>query len=326
MRMLTPPLRAGATTGLFVAAIVAGSLLGSVAPAEGQQIAAFTDPLILLLVGALFFTVRFEGLSALRRAPRLVLIAIAINFVLIPVIALGLTALIPDDALRLGVLIYCLAPCTDWFLGFTRLAGGDTTIGAALIPLQMVMQLMLYPLWLTLFAREHVGELITTAGPTLLTWFVIPAAAGIGLRLMLNFAPSPALRAGIVGAVDAAIPGIIAALIATIFAGNVGAILSAPGQFGIVLVVVFVFFVVIYTLGEGASRLLRLAHPEHVLLTMTTSARNAPIMLAVTSLALPYEPVVHAAIVLGMLIEFPHLAVVTHLLRRRSIVRPGMRT
>ena len=29
-----------------------------------------------------------------------------------------------------GLMIYFLAPCTDWFLGFTRLARGDTTLGA----------------------------------------------------------------------------------------------------------------------------------------------------------------------------------------------------
>ncbi|WP_424438167.1 hypothetical protein [Microbacterium sp.] len=118
--------------------------------------------------------------------------------------------------------------------------------------------------------------------------------------------------------VDRVVPGIIAAVIVAIFAGNVGAILADPAAFGWVLVVVFLFFVVTYALGEGVSRLFRLRHPEHALLTMTTSARNAPLMLAVTAVALPDQPIVHAAIILGMLIEFPHLTVITHLLRRRA--------
>ena len=60
---------------------------------------------------------------------------------------------------------------------------------------------------------------------------------------------------------------------------------------------------------------------------MTTSARNAPLMLAVTAVALPDQPVVHAAIILGMLIEFPHLTVLTHLLRRSAsrVPSPGGR-
>lgn len=249
--MLTAALRSWGTTAFFLAAILTGSITGRFAPGTAAAISGFADPLILLLVGALFFTLRLDGLPSLRRAPRTVLLAVGVNFLLIPLIAFPLTLLLPDEALRLGVLIYCLAPCTDWFLGFTRLAGGDTTTGAALIPVQMVIQLCLYPLWIALFA------------------------------------------------------------------GNIGTILADIGGFGWVLLGVFLFFLASYALGEGISRIFRLRYPEHALLTMTTSARNAPLMLALTVVALPEQPVVHAAIVLGMLIEFPHLTVITRLLRRR---------
>ena len=315
--MLTAPLRAGLTTILFLAAILVGSLLGGLAPATAEHVSGLTDPLILLLVGTLFFTLRLDGLPALRHAPRTALLAVGMNFLAIPLIALALTALLPNDALRLGVLIYCLAPCTDWFLGFTRLAGGDTTTGAALIPIQMTLQLMLYPLWLSVFAGERVATTFATAGPTLLSWFVVPAGIGLSARLLLRLTLPAVARDRVVAAVDRAIPMVIAAVIVAIFAGNVGTILADPASFGWVLVVVFLFFAATYALGEGVARLVRLRYPEHALLTMTTSARNAPLMLAVTTIALPDQPVVHAAIILGMLIEFPHLTVITQLLRRR---------
>lgn len=318
MRVLTAPVRTGLTTALFLTAILAGSLLAAAAPEAAQGLAAFADPLILLLVGVTFFTLRLEGLPALRRAPRTVLLALGMNFVAVPLVALTLTAVVPNEALRLGVLIYCLAPCTDWFLGFTRLAGGDTTTGAALIPVQMLLQLLLYPVWLRVFAGEQVESGLSSAGPTLLTWFVLPAGIGLAARLLLRFALPAAWRQRIAAGVDRAVPAIIAALIAAIFAGNVDAIPADPAAFVWVLAIVFVFFVVTYAIGEGVGRLCRLRHPEHALLTMTASARNAPLMLAVTTLALPDQPIVHAAIILGMLIEFPHLTVITHLLRRRS--------
>ncbi len=115
---------------------------------------------------------------------------------------------------------------------------------------------------------------------------------------------------------------VIAALIVCLFAANIGTILDHPVPFAWVLPVVFLFFVSTYLVGEGLGRLLRLRYPELVLLTMTTSARNAPLMLAITSVALPGQPLVFAAIVLGMLIEFPHLTALTHLLRRREAARP----
>ncbi|ALJ19794.1 arsenic resistance protein [Microbacterium sp. No. 7] len=315
--MLTAAPRGGLTTVLFLAAIAVGSLLGSLAPTAAEGVAGLTDPLILLLVGLLFLTLRLDGLSALRRAPRTVLLAIGMNFLVVPLVALALTALLPDQALRLGVLVYCLAPCTDWFLGFTRLAGGDTMAGAALIPVQLTLQLLLYPVWLALFAGAHADGVLAAAGPTLLAWFVLPAAAGLGLRLALRAVLSGAQRSTVVAAADRAVPAVIGAVIATIFAGNVGTILADPTAFARVLVVVFLFFAVTYGLGEGVSRMLRLRHAEHAALTMAVSARNAPLMLALTTIALPDQPMVHAAIILGMLIEFPHLTVVTQLLRRQ---------
>ncbi|WP_156761945.1 arsenic resistance protein [Microbacterium karelineae] len=316
--MLTVRGRAALTTALFAAAIAVGSLIGIFAPGAAAGVASAADPLIMVLIGALFFTLTPGRLPEVRRIPRTALIAIGMNFLAIPLLALALTALVPDEALRLGVLIYCLAPCTDWFLGFTRLTGGDTATGAALIPVQMVLQLLLYPVWLSLFAGERVDAMIDAAGPTLLTWFVLPAATGIAARLALRLVRRSSWRAGAVMAVDRAVPGVIAALIAAIFAGNVQVVLADLPSFAWVLAVVFGFFLAVYALGEAISRAFRLAYPEHALLTMTTSARNAPLMLAVTTIALPDQPAVHAAIVLGMLVEFPHLAVVTQLLRRRA--------
>lgn len=62
----------------------------------------------------------------------------------------------------------------------------------------------------------------------------------------------------------------------------------------------------------------QLDYPRHALLSLTTAARNAPRMLALTSVALPGQPVIYAAIIAGMLVEFPHLTIVTRLLLRHS--------
>ncbi|MGO2682895.1 arsenic resistance protein [Microbacterium sp.] len=316
--MLTALQRTGFTAVLFLTAILTGSLLGLFAPAAGSAVGGLADLLILLLVAASFFTLRLDGVHALRRVPRTVLLAVGMNFLAIPLIALVLTALLPGDALRLGVLVYCLAPCTDWFLGFTRLAGGDTTTGAALIPVQMILQLALYPVWLALFAGRHIDAMFGAAGPALLTWFVLPAAAGLGLRFLVGLTVPQARRHRLVAAVDQAMPFVITAVILAIFAGNIGTILTDPRSFAWVLLVVFLFFAVTFLVGEAVARAVRLEYPEHAVLTMTTSARNAPLTLAVTVVALPDQPVIYAAIILGMLIEFPHLTALTHLLRSRQ--------
>ena len=327
--------RSGSPTHLLLAAVAAGALIGALVPEAGERLSHGVDPLVLLMVGALFFTVRFEGWGSLRRAPRTVLLALGVNFVLIPALAYVLTLLlVPQEAIRLGVFIYCLFPCTDWFLGFIRMACGDTATGAALIPIQLTLQLLLYPVWLSVLTGTQIEASLAQIGPALLQWFVLPAAVAIVLRgalwAVLRCAPRVASRAGhrighraaefrqdrIIAVADRAIPFIVAALIVCLFAAHIGTMLANLSSLVRVLLAVVLFFFVVYELSEALSRLFRLGYADRVVLTMATAARNAPLMLAVTAIALPDQPLVTAAVVLGMLVEFPLLTALTYLLRR----------
>ena len=106
----------------------------------------------------------------------------------------------------------------------------------------------------------------------------------------------------------------IALLVLQIFAGNIAAILAHRYVFAWLLLAVFVFFVLTLLLSEVLSRWCHLDYPEHALLTMTIAARNAPLMLAVTMVALPGQPLIYAALVIGMLVEFPHLTLLRRVL------------
>lgn len=72
-----------------------------------------------------------------------------------PLIGFAITSLFlsGQSLLFTGLVIYFLAPCTDWFLGFTRLAKGDTALGSVLVPINMITQLLLYPVYLHLSAK-----------------------------------------------------------------------------------------------------------------------------------------------------------------------------
>ena len=57
--------------------------------------------------------------------------------------------------------------------------------------------------------------------------------------------------------------------------------------------------------GETLAIWLRLPRAQQVVLAMTTTARNTPLMLGVAAVALPNQPIVYATLITGMLIEFP---------------------
>jgi len=306
------------TTLLLVAAIAAGALLGSQSPSAGEALSAHVDATLLAMISLLFFEVRLESVLRAFGNLRFIALAWAANFLLVPVIGLLIASLFlsGQKLFLVGLFIYFMAPCTDWFLGFTRLAGGNTVLGSALIPINMVTQLALYPVYLMLVVPAQIGLDLGFAADSLLQWFLTPFLAATVLHhLLRRILPAGWFEALLV-LTGRLIPFVIALLVFEIFAANVATILAHAPVFAWILLAVFVFFVATYWLGEALARLFRLAYPEHALLTMTIAARNAPLMLGVTIAALPDQPLTHAAIIIGMLVEFPHLTVLRQILTR----------
>ncbi|MEL7279784.1 MAG: arsenic resistance protein [Pseudomonadota bacterium] len=310
------PLPSIGVTALFLGAIGLGAVIGLVNASLGEELSRGVDPTLLAMVGLLFFEVRLRAVAAGLANVRFIGIALAANFVLVPLLGVGIASLFlsGQPLLYTGLLIYFLAPCTDWFLGFTRMARGDTALGSALLPINMVVQLLLLPVWLWLFTR-HTGVVdFATIPDTIWQWFVLPFIVAQGLRWGLKRVLSDAVFDRLSQAVSALIPLVTAALILQIFAAHTPTIAANWDLFGLVLLAIFVFFVVTYVMAEGLSRVFNLPYPEQALLAMTTAARNAPLMLAVTAIAIPDQPLIYAALVIGMLVEFPHLTALKHAL------------
>lgn len=307
-------------SSLLVASLVAGALFGYFVPATGQWLGNHVDYTLLVLVSLLFFGVRFGALVQAASNLRFLVIALLANFVVVPLIGYGVASLFlaSHPLFLVGLVIYFMSPCTDWFLGFTRLSGGNVALGTALIPINMVVQLLLYPLYLQWFTQHAVQVEACIIGSTLLQWFLLPLVVAVAAHHALRLLLEPDRFERVLHGVDQAVPWLIGLLVLQIFAGNVAVILEHRGVFAWVLLAVFVFFVLTFLLGEGISRLCRLRYPEHSLLTMTIAARNAPLMLAVTMVALPGQPLIYAALVIGMLVEFPHLTALRRLLLGRG--------
>ncbi|WP_297810072.1 arsenic resistance protein [uncultured Methylophaga sp.] len=301
--------------------LISGSLIGHAAtPALAESISQYSDPTLLTLITLLFFSLRFNLVINSRHKLKVLVIAVIANFVLVPVIGYGIASVFLSDypLLMVGLVIYFMSPCTDWFLGFTRLCHGDTLLGAALLPVNMVLQLLLYPVFLYVFTSDVVTIEPGILANTLQHWFIEPLALALAARVLLNLLLTKEQMRALQAAISQLIPILISLLIMQIFAGNIHVLLSHINVVAWLLLAVFCFFVLTFVLSELLSKRFALPYAEHVLLTMTIAARNAPLMLAVTMVALPSQPLIYAAIVIGMLLEFPHLTLLSHLLMRSS--------
>lgn len=325
MAELTHPIEPKLTQGiavaaLFICAIVIGAALGLSSPELGASLSDGIDPALLTMLFLLFFDVRLSAVTAALSNLRFIALAWGANFLVIPIIGYAIASLFltGQPLLYTGLLIYFLAPCTDWVLSFTRMAKGDTALGAALLPINLVTQLLLFPLWVWVFAHQNTTVDFGTIPDTMLYWFVLPFAAAQVIRWGLEGLLSKSAFDRLCEAVGILIPLVTATLVLLIFAGNVVAITAHPAFFGIALVAIFFFFVATFILGEAITRLFKLKYKEQALLAMTTAARNAPLMLAVTALAIPDQPLIYAALIIGMLVEFPHLVLLKHVLLAKA--------
>ena len=313
--------RAGnSATVLLPLAISLGLAFGHFLPSLGESLVDLTDPLVLCLLALLFFEVRFAPLRDASRHLGFLSLAWVSNFLLIPVLGWGIASLFFGDqpALFAGLLLYLLFPCTDWFLAFTRIAKGDTALGSVLIPINLFSQLLLFPVYLYLFIGLQTAFDLRLMWGTVVQWFLLPFLGAVVLRLLLSKALPPIRFEPIPRFSGSLVPWVLSALVFCIFSSHANQLTAHPTAFPLILLAVFLFFVLTWLLCEFLVRRFRLGRPQHVLLAMTTAARNSPLMLGLATIVIPDQPVVYAALIIGMLVEFPHLTLLSRLLLRKE--------
>ncbi len=177
---------------VYLAALVAGVALGLVLPGAAGCLEASLWPLLGVLILVTFTQVPLIHLPEAFRDRRFMGAMLAGNFAVVPLIVAGLLPFLPDDpAVRLGVLMVLLVPCTDWSITFTHLAGGDTGRAIAAAPVHLILQMALLPVYLWLFMGQAFLE-IFAAGPiatVFLTLIALPLAAAWALERWVAVRP-----------------------------------------------------------------------------------------------------------------------------------------
>jgi len=305
-------------TILLLSAIIAGSMTGLTVPDSSVVLGEYVDITILVLVFLIFLEVPYEKLAEAAGQITFISVTWITNFIIIPLTGFGIAYLFLGNQplLFVGLLIYFMSPCTDWFLAFTKIANGDTATGSILIPINMISQLLLYPVYLFIFANRYASVPLTDMMQTLVNWFLWPFLLAIILHVAIKKVTTVSTYERIQHVNTRIIEGVLTLLVFIIFAANIATINQHITWFSVILIAVFVFFVLVYLLTERISHWLNFSYSRRVLYTMTTSARNAPLMLAVTIAAFPDQPLIYAAIIIGMLVEFPHLTVISTLISR----------
>jgi ACR3 family arsenite transporter len=309
---------------LLIAAIAAGLSFGILLP--HFVMGWFEDIVYFALIGLVYslaLGAPFGDVAKSFKNIRFFSVAWLVNFLVVPLAAFGLALVFlgPYPAVFVGFLLYSIAPCTDWFLIFTAMAKGDVCLGLALLPTNLILQVVLIPVYLFLFAGLIVPFQVSALAETLLVFIALPFALAAVTRWGLRKAASAEWRERIV---TKNLPNLqIAILVVVIFfmfAGQAQIILGSIGALSIIFIPTILLFSIAFSLTQLLSRKLRFKYGECALLSFTTIARNSPIGLAIAVGLFPAEPLIQAAIILPEIVELPVLLLlvkVLEVIRRR---------
>lgn len=169
------------------------------------------------------------------RSGRLVVLSLLANFVLAPVVAIGLSRILGLDApLAIGLLLVGVAGGAPFLLKLADLAKANMAFAVGLMVVLMVITVGYMPIVLPL-VLEGVSVNPANIARSLILLMLIPLAAGLALRAW--HAPAAARVRSVVAPISS-ISMIFVIVLTT--AGHFGSMLTILGSFGILAAVIFV--------------------------------------------------------------------------------------
>lgn len=302
---------------ILIAAIAIGILLNRFIGGVVEQFYVLVNIGLFLVIYAIMLFVEVKDIGRAFTKVKPTALALATNFLFTPFFAwfLGWLFLRDYPDLWAGVVLYKLTPCIGWYLIFTDLAEGDVPWGVALLPWNLLLQIVLFPMYMWIL----VGKVVPVEALTLIKsvglFLFLPFLAGWISRLLLirwrgqEWVYGPFKRA--MGEIKL---WALVLVIIGIFSSHSALGIGDLGRIALVIFVITLFFVALFLIGLAVGKVFRLGYKDTATLVFTTTARNSEAVIGVAANAFPGHPLVIFAIVLGPVVELPVLVLLSRIL------------
>lgn len=277
---------------------------------------ALVQIFLMMLLYILFLSVDMRGIGRSFTNIRFTTAALSLNFVITPVLAfvLGTVFFSGSVDLRIGLIMLLVTPCTDWYLVFTKITGGNVELGMSILPLNLVLQIVLLPVYLTVFVGGDATMDVQSLLMDMVAVLAIPFVAAMVTRAVTKDRPT---FSGFMDSHGDDLQLLFLCLaVVPMFASEGDTLLAHPDLLLEMFVPLLLFFIIMFLTSQAVGRVMGFLYADRVALTFTSMARNSPLSLAVAVTTFPDQPLVALALVIGPLIELPMLALASWALRR----------
>lgn len=264
--------------------------------------------LCLMLYG-LFLEVPLNELKDSFKNVKFTSTSLIINFLWTPLFGYFLGSLFLKGNLDIviGFFMLILTPCTDWYLVFTKMAKGDVKLSLSILPINLVLQIVLLPIYLVIFFSSANTMDYTQLAYSLLIVIVIPFIASQITKFILN----TDLKEKATDLFTNLQIWFLSLAVFCIFASQGELLFNNLNSVVSIFIPLIIFFAVNVIIDLLVSEKVNFTYQEYTSLTMTTLARNSPLALAIAINSFPGHELISIALVIGPLIELPVLYIVS---------------
>ena len=300
---------------IIISAALLGLLLGAVTP-FGSVSSSLIEVFLMMLLHILFLSIDLKQIKKSFTNVRFTLSAVIINFVFTPLFGylLGKVFFPGSLDIRIGLLMLLVTPCTDWYLVFTGLSKGNVELGMSILPLNLILQIVLLPVYLLVLIGSEVtmdvGSLVSSVAMVLVIPFVL---AYITKLITKN---SEKFHSFLSEQGDNLQLLFLCLAVVVMFAFEGKNLLDNPLLLAQMFIPLLIFFAVLFFVAQLVGKLMKFPKKDIVALNMTTLARNSPLSLAIAVVTFPEQPLISLALVIGPLIELPVLSVISGILKK----------
>lgn len=310
-------------TGVILIAVIAGLLLGHIEFVSDYS-AKLIVPLLMVMLFGLFLSINISELKSSFLNVKFSLTNVIVNFIWTPIFAyiLGYIFLTNELPIWIGFVMLMVTPCTDWYLVFTGVAKGNVPLSTSVLPVNLILQVLLLPVYLMLFFGKSGNVELSSLVESILLVLVVPFV--LALIAKKTIGKNSKAGTNLIQFFEKSQVMFLALAVVAMFASEGKNLIDNPNVIYKLLIPVLIFFAVTFVLSQVISKLLKFSYADKVSLVLTTMARNSPISLAIAVSAFSSEPLIALSLVIGPLIELPILVLTSQvLLKTKSVEQKG---
>jgi ACR3 family arsenite efflux pump ArsB len=244
--------------------------------------------LLFVMLYPMMLNLRLEHIGNSLKSPRLVIMAILLNFIITPLLGALWAQLIfsrTDPYLASGFILKVLVPGSGMVAAWTGYARGKVESGLVIVALSLILSIFLVPVWMMVLAGTYIPVDPFMIFQKMLLVVVLPLIAGIITRKFLIRKYGTERFQGMVPYFAPLSTCGMLPMVFIIIAAQAGLILSNFHWVGLVILGIATLYPILFLLAIIASKVTGTGHGDCMALGFSVTAKGHAITIGIATTA-----------------------------------------